>query len=91
MKRTVDVEYLPRPSIKSKQNQVTFINLRPSWMDPIITYRKQGTLPPDNKEAHKVKLQSAKYWLSQKECYTKDPFLGVSPMCSSKQNIRLLI
>ena len=56
MKRTIDVEYLPKPSIESELNQVMCINLGPSWMDPIIAYLKQGTLPTDSKEAHKVKI-----------------------------------
>ena len=56
MEKTIDVEYLPRPSIEIEHNQVMCIELKPSWMDPITAYLKQGTLHPDSKEVHKVKL-----------------------------------
>lgn len=49
MKRTINVKYLPRPSIETELNHVMYINLGPSWMDLIIAYLKQGTLTSDCK------------------------------------------
>ena len=40
------------------------INLGPSWMDPIVAYLRHESLPSDSKQAHKIKIQSARYWIS---------------------------
>lgn len=33
-------------------------------MDPIIHCLKDGSLPDDNSEAHQIKAQANRYWLS---------------------------
>ena len=48
-KRTIKVEYLPKPSIKIEHNQVMCVDLESSWMDPTIAYLKRGTLPKDSR------------------------------------------
>lgn len=53
------IEFLPRPSIEnSKQTEVFCTEHGPSWMDPIILFLKERTLPADKKEAHKVQVKS---------------------------------
>lgn len=66
MKSVIEVKYLPRPSTDAELDHVMCINLKPNWMDPIMSYLRQGTLPSDSKEAHIIKLQLARYWVFQK-------------------------
>lgn len=77
MKRTSEVEYLPRPSIEANQdmaqNMVFDIetNLWVSWMYPIIQYLTDGNLPEDDSKAHRIKAQVSRYWLSPTKSSTK--------------------
>lgn len=68
MKRTIEVEFLRRPSIDAEQDCFIVIdievNLGISRMDPIIHYLKDASLPNDNREAYRVKAQASRYWLS---------------------------
>ena len=65
MKRIIDVEFLPRPSIETEQTcHLVFdieANLGPSWMDPIISYLRDGTLPNDSNEAYRIRAQATRY------------------------------
>ena len=57
LKRTIEVEYLPKPSIKTG-GQPTICDLEDDfgvrWMDPIINYLRDGTLKADSGEAYRV-------------------------------------
>lgn len=68
------MKYIPKPSIKSKLNQVLCINLGHSWMDLIIAYLKQSTLSSDNTETHKIRLQLVRYWISLEELLYRRSF-----------------
>lgn len=67
MKRTIEVDYLPRPSIEAEQEMVqnivinieTYLGI--SWMDLIIHYFKDGSLPEDNSEAYRIKAQTSRF------------------------------
>lgn len=67
MKRTIEVDYLPRPSIEAEQEMVqnivinieTYLGI--SWMDLIIHYFKDGSLPEDNSEAYRIKAQASRF------------------------------
>ena len=37
----------------------------PSWIDPIVTFLKQGSLPEDKCEVEKVCKVTPRYWLSE--------------------------
>lgn len=57
LKRTIEVEYLPNLSIKTGwQLKICDVEecLGISWMDPIIRYLKDGTLPNDSNKAYRV-------------------------------------
>ena len=45
------IEVLEVPSI-DKPQQVNALTLKPSWMDPIVAYLRDGVLPEDTFEAH---------------------------------------
>ena len=39
------------------------ISHEPSWIDPLVAYLKDGVLPPDAKEARKLRNQASQYIL----------------------------
>ena len=48
-------------------------------MDPIVTYIKDGTLPPDPSEARKIKVRSFKFTILNDELYKRgfsQPYLN---------------
>ncbi|KAL5539207.1 hypothetical protein UlMin_044287 [Ulmus minor] len=56
--KTVPIEILEVPSI-DKPEQVGSIVVRPCWMDPIISFLRDGTLPADKFEARRLRFRSA--------------------------------
>ena len=63
----MEVQYLP--SIEGFD--VNYVRLGESWMDPIITYIKDGNLPADLVEARKVKVRSSRFSILNDELYKK--------------------
>ncbi|KAL5579951.1 hypothetical protein UlMin_012393 [Ulmus minor] len=51
--KTIPLEILDEPSI-DKQQQVNTISDKPTWMDPIIAYLRDGILPKDKFEARQL-------------------------------------
>ena len=45
--------------------RVCSLHVGPSWMDPIVTILKQGSLLEDECEAKKVRRATPRYWLSE--------------------------
>ncbi|XP_058208160.1 uncharacterized protein LOC131321170 [Rhododendron vialii] len=75
-KRRVVVDYLAEPSIGKSVELVLDVYQRPSWMDPIVEFLRDGTLPTDKKEAHKIKTKSARFWLPPKGKLYRKSFTG---------------
>ena len=51
--KTVPIEIFEDPSINKPQQVDTIID-KPIWMDPIIVYHRDGTLPEDKFEARRL-------------------------------------
>ena len=47
------------------------ISREPSWIDPLVTYLKDGVLPLDAKEARKLKNQASQYILYEGKLYKR--------------------
>ncbi|GFS40182.1 hypothetical protein Acr_00g0066980 [Actinidia rufa] len=64
--RTVAVDVVSVPSIEETQSSILVnTQLGPSWMDPIVNYlRTDHQLPDDKKEAHKIRIKAARFWIS---------------------------
>ena len=45
--------------------RVHFTRVGPSWMDPVVTFLKNGTLPEDRVEAEKIRRKASRFWLSK--------------------------
>ena len=60
------IDYMSAPSIdkQSTEQETMCVGLGPSWMDAIIAFLKEGKLPEDHKEAHKIRLKSAGFSLT---------------------------
>ena len=63
----VEVQYLP--SIEGLE--VSCVLSGKSWLDPIVTYIKDGSLPSDPTEARKVKIKSSRFTILNDELYKK--------------------
>ncbi|XP_077215755.1 uncharacterized protein LOC143850385 [Tasmannia lanceolata] len=63
----VYTEVLSRLSIE--RDEVAQITPEPSWMDPIVQYLKDDTLPKNRKEAQKITAKSALYVLKGEVLY----------------------
>ncbi|KAL5567724.1 hypothetical protein UlMin_024299 [Ulmus minor] len=77
--KTVPIEILEVPSI-DKPEQVGSIVVRPCWMDPIISFLLDGTLPADKFEARRLRFRSARYFLDKGKLYKKG-FSSPSLLC----------
>lgn len=56
-------------------------------MDLIIHYCKDGSLPDDNDEAHRIKAQASRYWLSpDQKLYRRFTLVPASDVCTQKRS-----
>ena len=60
------IDYMSSPSIEtqSTEQEAMCVDMGPSWMDAIVAFLKERKLPEDHKEAHKVRLKSARFNLT---------------------------
>ena len=63
-------EVLKHPSTKEPR-LVMEIDHEPSWVDPLVTYLRDGTLPQDAKEARKLRNQASRYVLYEGKLYKR--------------------
>ncbi|KAL5562544.1 hypothetical protein UlMin_032291 [Ulmus minor] len=77
--KTVLIEILEAPSI-DKPEQVGSIVVRPCWMDPIISFLRDGMLRADKFEARRLRFRSARYFLDKGKLYKKG-FSSPSLLC----------
>ena len=47
-------------------NRVHTIQVDPSWMDPLVSFLRDGSLSEDKGEADKIRRKAPWYWLSEK-------------------------
>ena len=66
----VSVEFLVEPSIRRQPDVMELIQ-EPSWMDPIVTYLKNGEVPEDKTEARILRLKVAYYVLYDNKLYRR--------------------
>lgn len=64
--RLILVEHLTEPSVCIEDEEILPVEDQPSWMDPIMGYLQNGTLPVDPKEAAKLRTRSARFLFCRK-------------------------
>ncbi|XP_058180145.1 uncharacterized protein LOC131298686 [Rhododendron vialii] len=75
--RTIIFDAVDSPRVEPAGNlMILAVLLGPSRMDPIIAYLKAQTLPPNKKEAHKVRCQAANYYLGTHDVLYRRTFTG---------------
>uniref|UniRef100_A0A2N9I374 Integrase catalytic domain-containing protein n=1 Tax=Fagus sylvatica TaxID=28930 RepID=A0A2N9I374_FAGSY len=60
-KRFIPIETLTTPSTDQPANYINAITVGPCWMDPYVTYLKEGVLPEQKKEAEIIRRKTARY------------------------------
>ena len=77
------IDYLLGPSIEPPitEQEAMCENLGPSWMDAIIAFLKEGKLPDDHSEAHKIRLKSARFSLTAEGHLYRRSFIGPLLRC----------
>ena len=87
--KTVPLEILDEPSIDKRQ-QVDAISDKPTWMDPIMAYLRDGTLPQDKFEARRLRYRSAMYFLD-KDKLRKRCFSSPSLTCLNEDQAKYVL
>ncbi|XP_058215685.1 uncharacterized protein LOC131326817 [Rhododendron vialii] len=73
--RHISFGEIHQPSFEISE-EVFNISLGPSWMDEIVSFLKDDTLPSDKKEAHRVRSKAAYYWISELGQLYRKSFTG---------------
>lgn len=63
MGRLTPVELFPEPSI-ARGEQIMVLDVEGTWMEELVKYLRDGSLPLDQLEARKLKSQALKYYLN---------------------------
>ena len=64
--RVILVEDLCKPTETSKETtRIHQIRVGPSWMDSIIQFLEEDTMPEERVEADKVRRKATRFWLSE--------------------------
>ena len=72
--RVILVEDLYRPTMaRTDLVRVHSVRVGPSWMDPLVLFLKNDTLPEDKNEADKIRRKASRFWLSEdSKLYKRD-------------------
>ncbi|KAL5704297.1 hypothetical protein ACHQM5_022745 [Ranunculus cassubicifolius] len=78
--------HLPRPQINFISNlyEATADEIRESWMQPFLEYIREGTLPADRLEAHKLQLKAKRYTIVHERLYRRS-VQGLFYKCLTKK------
>ena len=80
--RIILVEDLYKPTeTRREASQVHQIRAGPSWMDSIMQFLKEDTLPEERVEADKVRRKATRYWLFENQKLYKRSFSGPYLLC----------
>ncbi|XP_052288603.1 uncharacterized protein LOC127899294 [Citrus sinensis] len=77
MPKSIPLEVKSSPSIEPNSG-VLRIEQKCSWMDPIVSYLRDGVLPPDKLRARKIRAQASRYTMIDGILYRRGytlPFL----------------
>ncbi|GFY88878.1 hypothetical protein Acr_06g0008180 [Actinidia rufa] len=68
--RCIPLKFLASPSIEVA-NLVLQIGEKPTWMDEIIAYLQEGTLPRDKLQTRRIQYKSARFCIFKGELYKR--------------------
>ena len=67
------------------------IQVGPSWMDPLVTFLKQGLLLEDGGQAKKIRRKTPRYWLSEEQKLYKRSHSGSYLLCVHPEAVEPLL
>uniref|UniRef100_A0A2N9G140 Uncharacterized protein n=1 Tax=Fagus sylvatica TaxID=28930 RepID=A0A2N9G140_FAGSY len=88
IQRTVCIETLEQPSFQDQEVSVCSISIRPSWMDPILSYLKDNKLLEDKKEAKMIKQKAPIFWVSKEGLLYRRSFTGPYLLCVHPNRVK---
>ena len=81
--RVILVEDLYKPTeTRREASQVHQIRAGPSWMDSIMQFLKEDTLPEERVEVDKVRRKATRYWLLENQKLYKRSFSEPYLLCA---------
>ena len=92
LSRVILVEDLYKPiETRKETTRIHQIKAGPSWMESIIQFLRDDTLPEEKIEANKVQRKATKFWLSENQKLYKRSFSGPYLLCIYPEMTKLLI
>ena len=67
------------------------IQVGPSWMDPLVSFLRSGSLPEDKGEAEKIRRKAPQYWLSEEQKLYKHSYSGPYLLCVHPEAVEPLL
>ena len=90
--RVILVKDLYKPTeVKGMATYVQQIRVGSSWMDHIVSFLKDDTLPSDKLEANKIRRKEPRFWLSEDQKLYKRSFSGPYLLCIHPETSELLL
>ncbi|XP_058216592.1 uncharacterized protein LOC131327440 [Rhododendron vialii] len=74
--RTITFDEVTTPSFEHSCQPVMTISLGPSQLDPVIDYLKNQVLPPNKREAYKLRCRAANFFLGPNDNLYRRTFTG---------------
>ena len=71
--------------------QIHQVIMGPSWMDPIVSFLKDDTLPEKKSEAEKIRRKSPRFWLSEDHKLYKRSYSELYLLCIHPEASKLLL
>ena len=92
LRRVVVIEEMDSSSLtRAPLIRVCNLCVGPSWMDPIVTFLKQGLLPEDKFEAEKLRRNAPHCWISEEQKLYKCSYLGPYLLCVHPEVVKPLL
>ena len=90
--RVILVEDLHKPVEEKKEKvQVHQIMVRPSWIDTLVLFRKEGVLPNEKGEAEKIRWKVPRFWFVEEQKLYKRSFFGPYLLCVHLEAVEPLL
>ena len=67
------------------------VRVGPSWMDHIVSFLKDDTLPEEKSEAEKIRRKAPRFWLSEDHKLYKHSYSGPYLLCIHPEASELLL
>ena len=77
--------------VKKGMVRINQVRVGPSWMDPIVNFLKDDTLPEKKSEAKKIRRKAPRFWLSEDHKLYKRFYSGSYLLCIHPEALELLL